>query len=123
MNDALYQEHILDHYQSPRNFGALDNATHIGAAMNPLCGDDLVMHAIVRDGVVEKIHFSGNGCAISIAAASLLTERLGGTPKKAIKKMTSEDMLALLKIPLSPVRMKCGFLALEAAKKLSLKAS
>lgn len=74
----LYQEVILGHSKSPRNFGKLESATHSGYGFNPLCGDKLNLQLRVRDGVIDEIRFEGSGCAISTASASLMTEALKG---------------------------------------------
>ena len=74
----LYQEVILDHNKSPRNFGTLVGATHSGIGHNPLCGDQLTLFARVENGVIREIAFQGKGCAISKASASLMTEAVKG---------------------------------------------
>jgi nitrogen fixation NifU-like protein len=74
----LYQELILDHKRHPRNFHRLDDATHLAQGHNPLCGDELTLYLKVEDGRILDIGFEGQGCAISTASASLLTETLKG---------------------------------------------
>jgi nitrogen fixation NifU-like protein len=74
----LYQEVILDHSKRPRNFGRLDTATHHGDGHNPLCGDEIHLDLEVADGRVKDVRFEGQGCAISTASASLMTEALKG---------------------------------------------
>lgn len=74
----LYQEVILDHNKSPRNFGALDGATHHADGHNPLCGDSVTVFVVVAEGRIKKATFVGKGCAISTASASLMTESLEG---------------------------------------------
>ena len=74
----LYQEVILDHNKSPRNFGALQDANHSALGHNPLCGDQLTVYARVEDGIIRDVSFIGKGCAISKASASLMTEALKG---------------------------------------------
>jgi nitrogen fixation NifU-like protein len=74
----LYQEVILDHNRSPRNFGTLPGANHQALGHNPLCGDQLTVYAKVEDGVIREVSFIGKGCAISKASASLMTEALKG---------------------------------------------
>ncbi len=74
----LYQETILDHGRRPRNFGAMDDATHQADGYNPLCGDKVHLYLKVNDGVVEELKFEGQGCAISTSSASLMTEALRG---------------------------------------------
>ena len=74
----LYQEVILDHSRRPRNFGGLEEANRAARGDNPLCGDNLVLAARVREGRVEDLSFEGSGCAISVASASLMTEAVKG---------------------------------------------
>ncbi|MDY6943992.1 MAG: SUF system NifU family Fe-S cluster assembly protein [Pseudomonadota bacterium] len=74
----LYQDIIVDHNRSPRNFRKIENATRIAEGYNPLCGDKLVIYAVLEDGVIADLSFLGSGCAISTASASLMTEQLKG---------------------------------------------
>lgn len=74
----LYQEVIFDHNRHPRNFHAMDDASHSADGHNPLCGDQLTVYAVVNDGIVEQASFVGHGCAISTASASLMTEAVQG---------------------------------------------
>ena len=74
----LYQEVIVDHNRSPRNFGKLDNADRTMEGFNPLCGDRLKLYLNIKDGRIDDIRFDGSGCAISVASASLMTEALKG---------------------------------------------
>ncbi|MCO4747096.1 MAG: SUF system NifU family Fe-S cluster assembly protein [Proteobacteria bacterium] len=74
----LYQEVILDHGRRPRNFGPLEGATHHARGYNPLCGDNFTMHIALDGDTISDVRFEGEGCAISTASASLLTERLKG---------------------------------------------
>lgn len=83
----LYQEVILDHNKTPRNYRAVEGATHSGLGHNPLCGDQLALYVKVEDGVIREIGFQGKGCAISKASASLMTE--------AVKGKTTEEAEAL----------------------------
>jgi nitrogen fixation NifU-like protein len=76
--DSLYQELILDHNASPRNFGSLSSATHHAEGSNPLCGDNLEVELEVRGGVIQDVRFRGSGCAISTASSSLMTTALKG---------------------------------------------
>ena len=116
----MYQERILQHYRTPKNFGQLDHPDFSGEESNPLCGDHIRVD-IRLDPTKEKvaeIRFSGDGCAISMASASMLTQKLAGQPLSAVEKVTRDDVLQLVAIPLSPVRVKCaltGFAALGRA--------
>jgi nitrogen fixation protein NifU and related proteins len=116
----MYQERILQHYRNPKNFGQLEHPDFSAEESNPLCGDHIRMD-ILLDPAKEKvaeIRFSGDGCAISVASASMLTQKLTGQPLAAVEKVTRDDVLQLVAIPLSPVRVKCaltGFTALGRA--------
>ena len=116
----MYQEVILQHYRSPRNFGPLPDATLEGEEFNPSCGDHITLRLRLdpTGSRVEEVRFDGDGCAISVAGASMLTEKIQGHTMQEVPGLTKEDVLALLGIPLSPVRIKCaltGFSALGRA--------
>jgi nitrogen fixation NifU-like protein len=83
----LYQEVILDHGKRPRNFGPLPGATHHGEGLNPLCGDHLDVQALVEDGVVKEVRFTGTGCAISRASASVMTGLVKGRRPEEVERM------------------------------------
>lgn len=117
MTQSIYQEIILDHFQHPHNFGDLENPDLQASAVNTVCGDKVVMTIKIDDGVVTDIKFSGQGCAISVASASLLTDHTKGKTLKELKKMTVSDILKLLEIELTPNRIKCALLPLEALQK------
>jgi len=109
--DDLYRDYILEHYRKPHNFGVIEepSATYEGA--NPLCGDRITMQLGVKDGVVEEIGFTGRGCAISQASASLLTDEVKGKPVEAVAGIEATDVLDLLGIDISPARLKCAMLS------------
>ena len=133
----LYQEVILDHTKHPRNFGALERATHVASGRNPLCGDQLVLMLEVSQDQVRDARFAGKGCAISTASASLLTEAAKGkttaeahslferfhdvvtAPADASPDLSGLGKLAALAgVREFPMRVKCASLAwhtLEAA--------
>lgn len=115
--DDLYTETILDHYKYPRNAQALSDATVRVTEHNPLCGDTIQLDLIGSPKKITNIGFTGQGCAISQAGTSLLTETIKGMAPHAIVALSSTDMLALLGVPISPGRMKCALLGLGAAKK------
>ncbi|MDP2665917.1 MAG: iron-sulfur cluster assembly scaffold protein [Candidatus Diapherotrites archaeon] len=114
---GMYREHILDHYQHPRNFGALTRCTFSHTELNPVCGD-MVSFTLKMDahGKVEDVRFSGHGCAISMASASLLSDEVKGKTIPQIKHMDKKVILDLLGIPLGPVRLKCAMLSLDTVK-------
>ncbi|MEM0482309.1 MAG: SUF system NifU family Fe-S cluster assembly protein [Nitrososphaerota archaeon] len=109
-------ENILDHYRNPRNYGELPDADIRVKDSNPLCGDVVEMHIKVKDGVVEDIKFRGKGCAISQASASMLTERVRGMRLEDVKSIDRQQILDMLGIELSPVRLKCALLSLKVLK-------
>lgn len=115
--DAMYREHILDHSQNPRNYGTLEEPVSIRREeYNPLCGDRLTVEVRVEDDKVTAVRFHGHGCAISQAAMSMLSEAMVGKTVDEVKQIGKEDLLDMLGIPISPVRLKCALLSLKAVK-------
>ena len=112
--DDLYRDYILEHYRRPHNFGVIDDPTTSFEGSNPLCGDRITMQLGIRDGVVERIGFTGRGCAISQASASLLTDEIKGKPLKEVAAIGADDLLDLLGIDISPARLKCAMLSHES---------
>jgi len=111
--DDLYRDYILEHYRRPHNFGVLEAPTASFEGANPLCGDRITMQLGIRDGVVAEIAFTGRGCAISQASASLLTDEIMGMPVEKAEAYRADDLLDLLGIDISPARLKCAMLSLE----------
>jgi len=116
----MYQEVILQHYRNPRNFGPLPDADRVGEESNPLCGDHITMRLKVdpNSHTITAARFEGDGCAISVASTSMLTEKLVGHTLEEVGHLTRDDVIQQLGIPLSPVRVKCaltGFAALGRA--------
>jgi len=114
--DDFYRQNILDHYQNPRNWGTIEHPDISAEDSNPLCGDRIRMDIKVKDGRVEDVKFSGSGCSISRAAASMLTDEIRGKTLEEVKAMGRDDVLELLGIELGPVRLKCALLALKTLK-------
>lgn len=115
--DDFYKENILDHYRDPRNAGTLADATHSHEEHNPLCGDIVRIDLHVNnDNVIDKVAFSGKGCAISQASASMLTELLEGKSLEEARQIGKDDILELLGIEIGPVRLKCALLSLKVLK-------
>jgi nitrogen fixation protein NifU and related proteins len=115
--DDMYREVILDHYKNPRNKGMLDPHDFSYEDENPLCGDKLRID--VRLDAEQRIHevaFSGRGCAISQASASMLTEAIMGKTLDEVKQLSKDDILEMLGIELGPVRLKCALLSLKVLK-------
>jgi nitrogen fixation NifU-like protein len=116
----MYQEIILQHYRSPQNFGQLPTADRSGEESNPLCGDRITLQLKIdsQAHTIEDVRFHGEGCAISVASTSMLTQKLKGLPLADAGRLTRDDILKMVGIPLSPVRIKCaltGFVALGRA--------
>ncbi|HEU4712406.1 MAG TPA: SUF system NifU family Fe-S cluster assembly protein [Pyrinomonadaceae bacterium] len=86
----LYQQVILDHNKKPRNFRKLDHANHTAEGYNPLCGDQLTIYVNLDDNAVKEIAFEGSGCAISKAAASMMTQALKGKSKEQAEELFKE---------------------------------
>lgn len=127
----LYQETIFDHYKRPRNFHALSNANHHAEGFNPLCGDHMTLFLRVEDDVIRDVAFEGEGCAISMASASLMTEHIKGKPVSEVEKLFGRfhDMVtdaraaegmgkleALSGVHEFPARIKCATLAWHALR-------
>jgi len=113
----LYKENILDHYKHPRNKKTLVEYTFTHHEHNPLCGDEINCYVLLNHTTIKDISFTGQGCAISQAAASILTEELQGKPTETIRKMGPWDVYNLLGIPISPTRSKCALLALKTIQR------
>jgi len=111
--DSLYRDEILEHYRHPHNFGVLESPTVSHEGANPLCGDRITIQLGVRDGKVIEIAFTGRGCAISQASASLLTDEVRGMTVEGAAGYRADDLLDLLGIEISPARLKCAMLSLE----------
>ena len=113
----MYQENILEHYKNPQNFGRIAKPTVLHKEYNPICGDEITVHLLVENNYVKEIKFMGSGCAISMAAMSILSEEIKHKSFDEIKKISREDVVALLGIPIGPVRLKCALLGLKAVVK------
>ena len=109
----IYQEHILDHYSNPRNRGVIESADIYFRDSNPLCGDEIAAYALVDGKKIKKSSFLASGCAISQAAASMLSEEIEGKYVQNVEKMSASDVVSMLGIELSPTRLKCALLALK----------
>jgi len=119
----LYREQILDHYKHPRNFGHLEGAHVVSEEVNVSCGDRIVIEMRLSEGkgkVVEDIRFSGEGCAIDQASASMLTEVVIGMKAEEVLKLDRSYVEKLLGTTLTPSRVKCALLPLEAMQKALL---
>lgn len=116
LDDQLFREHVLDHYRNPRHHGALEHPDFTYEDSNPLCGDRIRVDVRVKDGVVADVGFSGHGCSVSQAAASMLCEHIAGRSLDEVKRIGRQDVLDMLGVELGPVRLKCALLALKTLK-------
>lgn len=113
----MYQENILDHYKSPRNLGRMDKASVHHHEKNPLCGDEIDMFLMIdKSRKITDVKIKPHGCAISVASASMLSEEVKGKSVEDIEKLKKENILEMLGIPISPVRLKCALLSLDTLK-------
>lgn len=114
--DSIYREIILEHSKNPSNKGELDPADFTYEDLNPLCGDEVRIDVRVKDDQVSEIAWSGHGCAISQASASILTELVDGKSLDEVKAIGKDELLDELGIELSPARLKCALLSLKVLK-------
>jgi nitrogen fixation NifU-like protein len=114
--DDFYREYILDHYRNPRNFGHLDHPDAAAEDLNPLCGDRIRFELKIENGRIVDVRFSGKGCAISQASASMLSETLRGQTLEDAARIPQESVIENVGIDISPSRMKCATLGLKVLK-------
>ena len=114
---SIYQEIILQHSAHPHNFGRLPSATNKIILDNPLCGDVIQMEVEIESGIVKRAMFTGKGCAISKASASLLTDKVQGMKIEELRKWDKTSIITMLGIELGVNRLKCALLPLEALQK------
>ena len=117
MNDPLYREIIMEHWQYPRNYGVIKNPDVDVTENNTTCGDKVRVMAKIKDKRIQGIGFTCEGCAVSKALASILTLKVKGMKVGEFRKMKPEVLLADLGVEFSPVRMKCALLGFNTLKK------
>ncbi|HMB51037.1 Fe-S cluster assembly sulfur transfer protein SufU [Natronoarchaeum rubrum] len=118
MGSDMYRQQILDHYKNPRNYGELEDPTYTHVGENPMCGDEIRMDVALDEetGVIERVAFQGDGCAISQASASMLSSELQGTSIEELMEMGRDDVTEMLGVDVSPMRVKCAVLAEKVAQ-------
>ncbi len=118
LGSDMYRQQILDHYKNPRNYGELEEPdfTHVGE--NPSCGDTIRMDVDLDEAgeTIEAVRFTGDGCAISMASASMLSERLHGMAVEELHEMDTDDVTEMLGVDISPMRVKCAVLGRQVAQ-------
>ena len=112
----LYKEEILKLWKEPKNFGELENPTHEHFELNPVCGDEMSIHLRVEDNIIKDASFFGTGCLVCIVFAAELTEIIKGKTTEQVHQMTNDDLLKLLDIKITPLKMQCACLSLDAVQ-------
>jgi nitrogen fixation NifU-like protein len=112
----LYSDILLDHFRHPRNYGDLTNPGISYENFNPLCGDRIRIEVRLDDSIVEEAGFKGDGCAISMAAASLLTEMIRGLRIDELSNLSDDRLIAALESDIKPARIACALLPLDALR-------
>ncbi len=116
-DDTIYSQILDDHYREPRNFGKMEDPDVQVTETNPTCGDTISLFIKVKNGNLEEISYVASGCLISVASASILSEKVSGNPIKEIRIMTKNDVLKNLGLKLGPAREKCALISYDALMK------
>ena len=118
LGSDMYRQQILDHYKNPRNKGEMPDPDFSHTGENPSCGDTITVNVSLEadDETIEYVTFTGDGCAISQASASMLSERLQGTTLSELEAMGTDDITEMLGVDISPMRIKCAVLARQVAQ-------
>ena len=113
----MYRKQILELARNPHNYGDLESPmTHEFKQENFLCGDGVKVQLNVKEGIVKEVKFKGQGCALCTASASLITDKVKSMETKDVENIGKEDVLEILNIPVTPGRMDCAIMTLEAIK-------
>lgn len=112
----MYMQNILDHFHNPENSGTMEDATHVHVGHNPFCGDKITVYLKVKDDILEDVRFVGEGCAISQAGMSMLSEVIKSRAVNEVLDLSKDDVVEMMGIDLSPTRLKCALLGLDAVK-------
>lgn len=113
----IYHAQLMDHYKNPRNYGTVDNVNFQIKELHPSCGDVIGIQGIIKDKKIAEIAFTGKGCVISQATASMLTQKIKGMPIDDVLAMDADAIKQLIGIDLGPLRLQCALLSLYAVKK------
>jgi len=118
MGSDMYRQQILEHYRNPKNYGELEEPTFTHVGENPMCGDEIAVDVELGDDgeTIERIAFRGEGCAISQASASMLTEHVTGMTVDELMDLDRDDATDLLGVDISPMRVKCAVLTEKVAQ-------
>ena len=114
----MYRQQILDHYKNPRNYGELEEPTFSHTGENPMCGDTIELDVVLDDDeeTIERVAFRGDGCAISQASASMLSKQLHGMTVDELRDLDRDDVIDMLGVDISPMRVKCAVLVEKVAQ-------
>lgn len=113
---VLYSDTLLDHFRHPRNYGDLPAADITYESFNPVCGDRIRIALKLKRTIVEDVRFKGDACAISTAAASLLTEMILGADVSKLSMIPDDRLISALESDIRPARLQCALLPLEALR-------
>lgn len=114
--ESIYKKEIMEMWRNPKNFGVLENPTHEFVELNDLCGDDLNIQMIVKNGIVKDVKFVGTGCLVCVVSASELTEKIKGMKVEDIKKLTNEKAFEMIGLNFPKAKGLCAGLALKGIK-------
>ena len=115
--DEMYRENMLDHHKNPRHQGKPSEYNFSYDDKNPLCGDQVEIFGLIKDGVLKDVGFEGKGCIICMSSTSILLEEVYGKSKEELDKFSKEDLFDLIGVSLTPSRVKCAMLPFVCLKK------